>query len=121
MPDTPSRNRTSRVLRVDREDHPPWHSEPNNPHSRNDECIGIEGGKGPAEALKLVRLLTPNPGPSQILVRLVAADVNQPDLMQREGRYPLPPGTPETLGLELAGDVVALGEGSALENWRFGV
>jgi len=81
-------------------------------------AVGIEGGKGPAEALKLVTLPTPKPGAGQILVRVAAAGVNQPDLLQREGRYPLPPGTPETMGLEIAGEVVALGEG--VSRWKVG-
>ena len=65
-------------------------------------AVGIEGGEGPAEALKLVTLPTPKPGAGQILVRVAAAGVNQHDLVQREGRHPLPPGTPETMGLEIA-------------------
>ncbi len=81
-------------------------------------AVGIEGGKGPAEALKLVTLPTAKPGAGQILVRVAAAGVNQPDLLQREGRYPLPPGTPETMGLEIAGEVVALGEG--VSRWKVG-
>jgi NADPH2:quinone reductase len=82
------------------------------------KAIGIEGGQGPAEALKLVTLPTPKPGPGQILVRVAAAGVNKPDLLQREGRYPPPPGTPETLGLEIAGEVSALGEGAS--RWSVG-
>jgi len=81
-------------------------------------AVGIEGGKGPADALKLVTLPTPKPGAGQILVRVAAAGVNRPDLLQREGRYPLPPGTPETMGLEIAGEVVALGEGAS--RWKVG-
>ena len=81
-------------------------------------AVGIEGGEGPAEALKLVTLPTPKSEAGQILVRVVAAGVNRPDLMQREGTYPLPPGTPETMGLEIAGEVVALGEGAP--RWKVG-
>jgi len=81
-------------------------------------AIAIEGGKGPAEALKPVRLPTPTPGPGEILIRVEAAGVNRPDLIQRMGAYPPPPGAPETLGLEVAGEVVALGEGAL--RWKVG-
>jgi NADPH:quinone reductase-like Zn-dependent oxidoreductase len=77
-------------------------------------AVGIEGGEGPAEALKLVTLPTPKLGVGQTLVRVAAAGVNQHDLVQREGRYPLPPGTPETMGLEIAGEVMALAHTSRL-------
>jgi NADPH2:quinone reductase len=69
-------------------------------------AIAIEGGRGPAEALKAVTLPTPRPGAGQILVRVRAAGVNRPDLAQRMGFYPPPPGSPDTMGLEIAGDVV---------------
>jgi NADPH:quinone reductase len=81
-------------------------------------AIAIEGGKGLAEALKPVRLGTPKPGPGQILIKVHAAGVNRPDIAQRMGFYPPPPGAPETMGLEVAGEVVALGEGAA--RWREG-
>jgi NADPH2:quinone reductase len=81
-------------------------------------AIAIEGGKGLAEALKPVRLATPKPGPGQILIKVHAAGVNRPDIAQRMGFYPPPPGAPETMGLEVAGEVVALGEGAA--RWREG-
>jgi putative PIG3 family NAD(P)H quinone oxidoreductase len=69
-------------------------------------AIAIRGGAGPAEALELVELPTPEPGPGEILVRVAAAGVNRPDLVQRLGAYPPPPGAPATLGLEIAGEVV---------------
>jgi NADPH:quinone reductase len=53
----------------------------------------------------------PQPGPGEVLIRVEAAGVNRPDVMQRRGLYPPPPGAPTTLGLEVAGVVVALGEG----------
>ena len=70
------------------------------------KAIVIEGGKGPAEALKLGEVETPKPGPGQILIRVEAAGVNRPDVIQRLGFYPPPPGAPATLGLEVAGEVV---------------
>lgn len=70
-------------------------------------AIAVEGGRGPAEALKPVTLPVPKPGPGQILVAVKAAGVNRPDLAQRMGFYPPPPGSPDTMGLEIAGEVVA--------------
>ena len=81
-------------------------------------AIAIEGGKGPAEALKPVRMATPKPGPGQILIKVGAAGVNRPDIAQRLGFYPPPPGAPETMGLEVAGEVVGVGEGAP--RWREG-
>jgi NADPH2:quinone reductase len=70
------------------------------------KAIVIEGGKGPAEALKLGEADDPRPGPGQIVIKIEAAGVNRPDLIQRNGFYPPPPGAPATLGLEVAGEVV---------------
>jgi NADPH2:quinone reductase len=81
-------------------------------------AIAVEGGRGPAEALKPVRLPTPAPRAGEILIRVAAAGVNRPDLLQRMGAYPPPPGAPETLGLEAAGTVVTLGEG--VTRWKVG-
>ncbi|WP_184716562.1 NAD(P)H-quinone oxidoreductase [Caulobacter sp.] len=69
-------------------------------------AIAIEGGKGPAEALKPIALERPVSGPGEILIKVAAAGVNRPDLLQRMGFYPPPPGAPTTLGLEVAGEVV---------------
>lgn len=72
----------------------------------NMTAIGIEGGRGPAEALKPVTIPRPEPGPGQLLIRVKAAGVNRPDILQRLGAYPPPAGAPDTLGLEVAGEVV---------------
>jgi putative PIG3 family NAD(P)H quinone oxidoreductase len=69
-------------------------------------AIAVDGGKGPAEALRPVRIPTPAPQPGQILIRVAAAGVNRPDIVQRQGFYPPPAGSPDTLGLEVAGEVV---------------
>lgn len=69
-------------------------------------AIAIEGGKGPASALKAAQLPIPKPKDGEILIRVRAAGVNRPDIIQRLGMYPPPPGAPETLGLEVAGEVV---------------
>ena len=59
-------------------------------------AIAIEGGKGPAEALKPVQIPRPVPGDGQVLIAVKAAGVNRPDLIQRMGFYPPPPGSPAT-------------------------
>ena len=81
-------------------------------------AIAVRGGKGKAEDLEPVTLPVPEPGPGQILVRVGAAGVNRPDVIQRLGFYPPPPGAPDTLGLEVAGEVAALGEGAL--RWSVG-
>lgn len=69
-------------------------------------AVAIRGGAGPADALHVVQRPRPEPDDGQILIRVRAAGVNRPDILQREGRYPPPPGAPEGLGLEVAGEVV---------------
>ena len=69
-------------------------------------AIVVEGGKGPAEALRAAEFARPTPGDGQILIAVKAAGVNRPDILQRLGYYPPPPGAPDTLGLEVAGEVV---------------
>lgn len=69
-------------------------------------AVAIEGGKGPASALHLTQIPIPQPAEGQILIRVRAAGVNRPDLLQRLGGYPPPPGAPATMGLEVAGEVV---------------
>lgn len=70
--------------------------------------IEIAAPGGP-EQLKLARRPTPKPGEGEVLVRVAAAGVNRPDVMQRQGKYPPPPGASDIPGLEIAGEVVALG------------
>ena len=78
-------------------------------------AVTVEGGKGPAEALKAVSAPRPVPKDGEILIRVRAAGVNRPDLLQRMGFYPPPSGAPATLGLEVAGEVV---EGAG--RWKAG-
>jgi putative PIG3 family NAD(P)H quinone oxidoreductase len=66
---------------------------------------------GGPEVLMAVERPVPNPGPGELLIRVAAAGVNRPDVMQRKGLYPPPPGAPSIPGLEIAGTVSALGEG----------
>ena len=74
------------------------------------QAIDPEGPGGP-EALVPVRRPVPEPGPGQVLIRIAAAGVNRPDVLQRRGLYPPPPGAPSIPGLEIAGTIVAMGEG----------
>ncbi len=80
--------------------------------------IEIEGGSGPAEALKIAERPDPVAGPGQVLIRVRAAGVNRPDLLQRTGAYPPPPGASDVLGLEIAGEIEAVGEG--VTRWMVG-
>ncbi len=73
------------------------------------KCIEIRGKGGGPECLALVQRARPVPGAGQVLIRVLAAGVNRADLMQREGRYPPPPGASDLPGLEIAGEVVAVG------------
>lgn len=73
-------------------------------------AIGIRGGVGSADALELVERPDPLPGPGQVRIRVAAAGVNRPDLLQRRGLYPPPPGAPAGLGLEVAGEIDLLGD-----------
>jgi NADPH2:quinone reductase len=66
---------------------------------------------GGAETLRPATGPVPAPGPGEVLVRVMAAGVNRPDVQQRRGLYPPPPGASPVLGLEVAGEVVALGAG----------
>jgi putative PIG3 family NAD(P)H quinone oxidoreductase len=78
-------------------------------------AIAIEGGKGPAEALHPAQVDRPEPKPGQILIKVKAAGINRPDILQRLGAYPPPPGSPDTMGLEVAGEVVV-----AAGRWKVG-
>ncbi len=66
---------------------------------------------GGPDVLQVVERPVPTPGPGEVLIRIHAAGVNRPDVLQRMGLYPMPPGAPTIMGLEAAGEVVALGEG----------
>ena len=65
-----------------------------------------------AEELAVVDRPVPRPGKGEVLVKVAAAGVNRPDVLQRRGLYPPPPGAPDILGLEIAGEVVEAGEGA---------
>jgi len=75
-------------------------------------AIEITAPGGP-EVLKPVSMRRPYPEEGELLVKVAAAGVNRPDVMQRLGLYPPPPGAPETPGLEIAGSVVVAGRGTS--------
>jgi putative PIG3 family NAD(P)H quinone oxidoreductase len=79
--------------------------------------VAISEPGGP-RVLKPERRPVPKPKPGEILIRVRAAGVNRPDVLQRQGAYPAPPGASDLPGLEAAGQVVALGEG--VRRWRIG-
>jgi putative PIG3 family NAD(P)H quinone oxidoreductase len=68
---------------------------------------------GDPEVLRLGRRSVVAPGPGEVLIRVAAAGVNRPDVMQRKGLYPAPPGASDIPGLEVTGTVVAVGDGVA--------
>src|SRR6187549_3910408 len=80
-------------------------------------AIGIKGAGGPHMLAPQQRPL-PQPGTGEILVKVAAAGVNRPDVMQRMGLYPPPPGATDIPGLEIAGEVVARGAGAS--RWKDG-
>jgi putative PIG3 family NAD(P)H quinone oxidoreductase len=80
-------------------------------------AIEIERPGGP-EVLRLVGRPTPSPGPQEVLVRVAAAGVNRPDILQRKGAYAPPPGASDLPGLEVAGEIAATGAGVA--RWNVG-
>ena len=80
-------------------------------------AIEIREPGGP-EVLVPGEMAVPAPGPEEVLIKVAAAGVNRPDAMQRAGLYPPPPGAPETPGLEVAGEIVAVGQ--AAERWQVG-
>jgi len=70
------------------------------------QAVAADGAGG----LALVQRPVPAPGPGEVLVKVAAAGINRPDILQRRGMYPPPPGAPDILGLEIAGEVVSAGE-----------
>jgi NADPH:quinone reductase len=79
--------------------------------------IAIKAPGGP-QMLVPERRALPQPGDGEVLVKVAAAGVNRPDVMQRQGHYPPPEGATDIPGLEIAGEVAALGPGS--KRWKLG-
>src|SRR5215471_15254338 len=73
---------------------------------------------GGPDVLALADAPMPVPRPVEVLVKVAAAGVNRPDILQRMGLYPVPPGASSIPGLEVAGEIVELGEGVSL--WQKG-
>jgi len=78
------------------------------------EIVGV-GGAG---QLRPTTRAVPRPGTGEVLIRVAAAGINRPDVMQRRGKHPPPPGASDLPGLEVAGEIVALGAG--VGDWRLG-
>lgn len=74
--------------------------------------IMFDGAGGP-DVIRIAEAPVPQPGKGKVLVEVVAAGINRPDLIQRTGHYPPPPGESDVPGMEIAGHVVGLGEGVA--------
>jgi len=73
---------------------------------------------GPPDVLQNVTMTVPAPGAHDVLIRVAAAGVNRPDVLQRQGKYPVPEGASPLPGLEVAGHVVAAG--ASVQRWRPG-
>jgi putative PIG3 family NAD(P)H quinone oxidoreductase len=86
-------------------------------HPESMQVIEIAGVGGP-EQLRGATRPVPRPGAAEVLIRVVAAGINRPDVMQRQGRHPPPPGASDLPGLEVAGEIVELGAG--VSEWQIG-
>ena len=75
-------------------------------------------GFGGLEVLKVGEVEKPSPKEGEVLIKVVATTINRPDLVQRAGKYPPPPGDSEILGLEVAGTIAEIGEG--VSGWNVG-
>ena len=73
---------------------------------------------GAPEVMKISDIDKPQPRPNEVLIQVVATSINRPDLLQRMGNYPAPPGDSEILGLEVAGTISEIG--SDVNNWKVG-
>src|SRR5438309_4733889 len=80
-------------------------------------AVVVRSPGGP-EVLQIADLPDPVAGPGEVVVEVAAAGINRADLMQRQGRYPPPPGAPEWPGLEVSGRVAEVGDG--VEGWSAG-
>ncbi len=80
--------------------------------------LAQHGAGGGPEVIHMAQGPVPSPAPGEVLVQVAYAGVNRPDCIQRSGRYPPPPGASPIMGLEISGQVVALGEG--VSRWKVG-
>jgi NADPH2:quinone reductase len=81
------------------------------------KVVEISAPGGP-EVLKPAERPVPQPKPGEVLIKVAAAGVNGPDIMQRKGLYPAPAGASDLLGLEVSGEIAAVGDG--VERWSVG-
>lgn len=81
------------------------------------KAVEISAPGGP-EVLKLTERPVPSPRDNEVLIKVAAAGVNGPDIMQRKGLYPAPPGASDLPGLEVSGEIVAVGK--AAKRWKVG-
>ena len=73
---------------------------------------------GPADVMQWAEIPTPQPLAGEVLIKVSAAGINRADLLQRQGKYPPPTGASDILGLEVSGEIVALGNGAT--KWKIG-
>jgi tumor protein p53-inducible protein 3 len=78
----------------------------------------VVGTPGDANVLEMIEIPVPEPGPGEVRIKVRASAVNRADILQRQGRYPIPPGAGPVLGLEAAGTIDAIGDGVA--GWAIG-
>ncbi|KAI9436754.1 hypothetical protein H4582DRAFT_1963258 [Lactarius indigo] len=83
------------------------------------QAVLIKDGKGPVENLHIGQTALPTLQPGEVLVKVKAFALNRMDISQREGKYPVPPGASEILGVEFAGHITALGPNASL-GWQTG-
>ena len=77
-----------------------------------DSMLAVEITRpGPPDVLKIGKRPVPSVGAGEVLIRVAAAGVNRPDVLQRQGNYPPPPGTTDIPGLEVAGEVMQVAPG----------
>src|SRR5215813_7065575 len=81
------------------------------------KVVAISAPGGP-DVLHPAERPVPQPGAGEVLIKVAAAGVNGPDLMQRKGLYPAPPGASDLPGLEIAGEIVAAGD--KVKRWKVG-
>lgn len=73
---------------------------------------------GNPEVLRIASRMVPRPGIGEVLIKVEAAGINRPDVLQRTGNYPAPPGASDIPGLEIAGKIVAIGP--VVADWQSG-
>lgn len=78
--------------------------------SKNMRAVLVKDGNGPAENLYIGETPKPTPAPGQVLVKIKTFGLNRMDIIQRHGKYPVPPGASQVLGVEFGGTVEQVGD-----------